>query len=501
MKGKPMPHSSFTRRALFAGAAFSLAACRSGGGWRDLFDGRSLAGWRASEHQDSWKVTADGLLFADGPRSHLFYEGTGDGAGFRNFELELEVKTDPGCNSGVYFHTEYQEKGWPEKGFEIQINNSATGEGDYREFKRTGSLYGLRNVYKPLARDGEWTRIRIHVAGKRVQAWVNGIMTVDFVEPTPPVLAESTERRRMLDSGTFALQCHDPASKAWFRNLRVRPLPDAAADAGAVAVDDTYRDVITLGARNIPMVDFHTHIKGTLTLEQMLAQSRRDGIFYGIAVNCGKGFPVENDEGARQFFESMKDQPVFTAMQAEGREWTQMFSREAAALFDYIFTDSMTWTDNRGRRMRLWIKDEVGEIPDAQEFMDTLVARAVTILDEEPIDIYVNPTFLPDVLAAGYDRLWTEPRMQRVVDALRRNDVALELNDRYELPSPAFVRMAKEAGVKFTFGTNNAGAEDLKRSEYGIRMVKECSLRWQDFWMPGAWTPRAVERKCGALRG
>ncbi|MCL4795283.1 MAG: DUF1080 domain-containing protein [Bryobacteraceae bacterium] len=498
----PIRNSQITRRALFGGAAAaSLAACNRAETWRDLFDGRSLAGWRASENPDSWKVTADGLLFADGPRSHLFYEGTGDGANFRNFELELEVKTAPGCNSGVYFHTEYQEKGWPDKGFEIQINNTATGEGGYRENKRTGSLYGIRNVYKPLARDDEWTSIRIHVAGKRIQAWVNGMMTVDFLEPSPPVLAETTERQRVIGTGTFALQCHDPESKAWFRNIRVRPLRDDAVGGGpAPVVDETYRDIITLGARNIPMVDFHTHIKGTLTLEPMLEQSRRDGIFYGIAVNCGKGFTVENDEGARKFFESMKGQPVFTAMQAEGREWTQMFSREAAALFDYIFTDSMTWTDNRGRRMRLWIKDEVGAIADASEFMETLVARAVQILDTEPVDIYVNPTFLPDVLAADYDKLWTEPRMKKVVDALKRNDVALELNDRYQLPGLAFVRMAKEAGVKFTFGTNNAGADDLKRSEYGIRMVKECELRWQDFWMPGLWTPRAIERKGAALR-
>lgn len=497
-----MSNSEMTRRAWLAGAAgITLTSCRSGEDWRELFDGRSLAGWRASENPESWKVTGDGLLFADGPRSHLFFEGAGDTARFRNFELEIEVKSAANCNSGVFFNTQFQEKGWPEKGFEIQINNTATGEGNYRENKRTGSLYGVRNVYKPLARDDEWTSLRVQVAGKRVQAWVNGIQTVDFVEPTPPVVAGESERGRVLGSGTFALQCHDPGSRAWFRKIRVRALPDSA-DAGAPApeVDQTFRDILTLGARNIPMVDFHTHIKGTLTLDQMLRQSRRDGIFYGIAVNCGKGFPVENDAGARSFHESMKNQPVFTAMQAEGREWTQMFSREAAALFDYIFTDSMTWTDNRGRRMRLWIADEVGQIPDAQEFMETLVSRATAIFDTEPVDIYVNPTFLPEVLAADYDRLWTGTRMKRVIDALRRNDIALELNDRYQLPSPAFARMAKEAGVKFTFGTNNAGAGDLKRSEYGIRIARELDLGWQDFWMPGLWTPRAIERKGDALR-
>lgn len=440
------------------------------------------------------------MLMADGPRSHLFWEGTGGGARFRNFELEVEAKTAPGCNAGIYFHTAYQEKGWPQKGFEVQLNNTATGEGGYRENKKTGSLYGLRNVYKALARDGEWTAVRVRVEGKRVQVWVNGMQTVDFVEPTPPVLAEGSERERKIGEGTFALQCHDAGSKAWFRKVKVTTLGEGAAVAAPV-VDEVYRKVLTLGARNYPMVDFHTHVKGTLTLEEMLARSRRDGIFYGVAVNCGKGFPVQDDAGARAFHESMKGKPVFIAMQAEGREWTQMFSRQAAALFDYIFTDSMTWTDNRGRRMRTWMAGEVGEVTDPQEFMDTLVARAVGILDTEPVDIYVNPTYVPDVLAKEYDRLWTEERMRKVVEALKRNQVALELNDRYKLPGAAFVKMAKEAGVKFTLGTNNAGAEDLGRSEYGLRMVEECGLRWQDFWMPGLWYPRAIERKGAALRG
>jgi histidinol phosphatase-like PHP family hydrolase len=188
-------------------------------------------------------------------------------------------------------------------------------------------------------------------------------------------------------------------------------------------------------------------------------------------------------------------------MQGEGREWTQMFSRRAVALFDYTFTDSMTWTDNRGRRMRLWIPEEVGAIADAQEFMDTLVERAVGILEREPIDIYANPTFLPDLLAKDYDRLWTEKRMMQVIGAAARNGVAIELNNRYRLPSLAFVRMAKEAGCKFSFGTNNTGPDDLGRCDYGLRMATECKLGWQDFFVPGAWGPKAVERKGGALRG
>jgi histidinol phosphatase-like PHP family hydrolase len=196
----------------------------------------------------------------------------------------------------------------------------------------------------------------------------------------------------------------------------------------------------------------------------------------------------------------MKGAPVFVAMQAEGREWTGMFSRSTVARFDYVFTDSMTWTDNRGKRMRLWIPEEVGTIADQQEFMDTLVDRAVGILDHEPVDIYANPTFLPSVLAQDYETLWTPERRKKVIDAAVRNGIAIELNDRYKLPSASFVKMAKAAGAKFSFGTNNTGPDDLGRCEYGLRMIDECKLQPQDFFFPGE-QPKAVERKGSVLRG
>jgi hypothetical protein len=488
-----MPENAISRRT-FTGALAAAGLSAAGVEWIDLFNGRNLDGWRPSDHKDSWKVV-DGQLSAEGPPSHLFYNGPVHSANFKNFELEVECLARPLCNSGVYFHTEYQEKGFPIKGFEIQIANTATGEGSYRERKKTGSLYGIRNVYKQLIQDNEWFKIHAAVRGKNVQIRLNGVLVVDYVEPTPPVIPAGHETGRYLDRGAFALQCHNDGSHARFRSVRVRPLPDNIATPGAAPeVDDTFRQIIDVGRRNFPMVDFHVHLKGGLTIEQALAKSRRDGIQYGIAVNCGKNFPVQDDAGIRQFVESMRGQPVFVGMQAEGREWTQMFSRQAIAQFDYIFTDSMTWTDNRGRRMRLWIPEEVGTIADPREFMDTLVARTVEILEKEPIDIYVNPTFLPESLAKDYDRLWTPERMQKVVEAAARNRRAIELNNRYKLPGAAFVRMAKEAGCKFTFGSNNSGPADLRRSEYGLAMIEQCKLTWQDFFVPGAWGPKAAER-------
>src|SRR6185437_7386668 len=115
-------------------------------------------------------------------------------------------------------------------------------------------------------------------------------------------------------------------------------------------------------------------------------------------------------------------------------------------------------------------------------------------------DIYANPTFLPDQLAPDYEKLWTESRRRQVIAAAVANGVAIEINSRYRLPSPSFIRMAKAAGAKFSFGSNNTGPEDLLRSEYGIRMIHECGLGWQDFFVPGD-GPKAVERKGDVLKG
>jgi hypothetical protein len=259
-------------------------------------------------------------------------------------------------------------------------------------------------------------------------------------------------------------------------------------------VDDIYRSLQWMGAENFPVVDYHVHLKGGLTLEEALRESRRLGIMYGIAVNCGLGFPVTSDAAALEFLESMKGQPVFVAMQGEGREWVTLFSKETIAKFDYAFTDAMTFTDDSGKRMRLWIDEEVGEIQDKERFMEMCVDRIVTVLNHEPIDIYVNPTFLPKAMAGDYDRLWTPARMEKVIAAAKKHGIAIEINNAYRIPSPAFIKAAKQAGVKFSFGTNNAGRA-LGRLEYCVEMVKECGLTWQDIFVPEPDGEKPVQKR------
>jgi hypothetical protein len=479
---------------MLASLLVAPAALHAEAEWIQIFDGRTLHGWKAGENRGSFRVV-DGQIVASGPRAHLFYSGRVGNASFKNFELQAEVMPSAEAESGIYFHAGFQPTGWPEKGLKVQIDNTYRGGGDHPEHNKTGSLYGVRNVYKALTKDNEWSQLQILVHGKRVQVLANGTPLVDYLEPDPPVV-DADHPGRVLGSGTFALECHGPDSKVLFRNIRVKPLPDTlvAEMADPPEVDDVYRDLLWLQAQNIPALDCHIHLKGGLTLEEALENSRRVGIQYGIAINGGLGFPTTNDAAAEDYIRSMQGHLCFVALQGEGREWVTLFSRETAAKFDYIFTDAMTFSDDSGKRMRLWIKEEVGEIKDKEQFMDLLVKRAVGILDHEPIDIHANPTFLPDVIAAEYDQLWTPERMQKVIEAAKRNDIAIEISNRYRLPSPAFIKAAKKAGVKFSFGTNNSD-KNLGRDEYGVQMVKQCGLTWQDMFLPKPEGQKAAQRK------
>jgi len=452
--------------------------------WHILFDGATLDGWEASDNKDSW-IIEDGALVTNGPRSHLFYTGDVMDHDFKNFEFVADVKTLPGANSGIYIHTEFQDEGWPSKGYECQVINSRPDlpEGSFGEHKMTGSIYAISNTWKSPVPDNEWFNYRIIVQGKTIQTFINDQLIGEYTESENPYRPESSSGR-LLSSGTFAFQCHDPGSKVYYKNIKVKPLPDDLPTPGKALDDQEFeKKIVDLGARNFPLLDLHVHLKSGLTLDDALKNARMYGYSYGIAINCGLKMGFETNGEVLEFLDNYARPPhSWLAMQAEGREWLDMFSQEVISKFDYVFTDAMTWTNNNGKRMRLWIPEET-EVGDPQDFMEQLVDNIEKILTE-PVDIYVNPTYLPAEIEDRYDELWTPERMDRVIRALVDNEVAFEINNRRRIPSPDFIKRAKEAGVKFTFGTNNGGANDLGRMDYAIEMISECGLTPPDMWMP-----------------
>ena len=180
--------------------------------WVTIWDGETLDNWRASENPESFSVE-DGKIVVDGPRAHLFYEGQVGDANFTDFEFRADVYTYPGANSGIFFHTEYQEEGWPANGYEAQVNAT------HSDPRKTGSLYGVNDVMDvaPHA-DEEWFTYHIKVEGKDITFSINGETVNEFTEP------DDRESSVSLSSGTIALQAHDPDSRIYYRNIEIKVL-------------------------------------------------------------------------------------------------------------------------------------------------------------------------------------------------------------------------------------------------------------------------------------
>jgi hypothetical protein len=207
--------TALSMAALVTLSAATLTAQNDG--WVSLFDGKTLNGWKVGENAASFSVQ-DGAIVVNGPRAHLYYDGPVQNHEFKNFEFKADVMTTPGSNSGIYFHTAYQEGGWPAKGYEVQVNNSHTDP------KRTAGLYSVQDNMEPPAKDGEWFTMQITVRGKHVTTSVNGKTIVDYTEPAG-VERPKDMAQRLISSGTFAIQGHDPKSKVLVKNIMVRPLP------------------------------------------------------------------------------------------------------------------------------------------------------------------------------------------------------------------------------------------------------------------------------------
>ena len=186
-------------------------------GFISLFDGKSLKGWKVNKENPKSITVKDGNIVIDGPRAHLFYAGDVENHNFKNFVLRAQVKTFPMANSGIYFHTKYEDSGWPYAGFEAQVNNT------HGDPKKSGGLYAVKDVNPAPAKDGEWFDYEIRVKGKKVNIKINGKVTSSWTEvPNAPHLKSMPGRK--LGSGTFALQAHDPKSVIHYRNIRVKPL-------------------------------------------------------------------------------------------------------------------------------------------------------------------------------------------------------------------------------------------------------------------------------------
>lgn len=237
---------------------------------------------------------------------------------------------------------------------------------------------------------------------------------------------------------------------------------------------------------DFPIVDYHAHPSKDVPLAEVVRLCEERSVKLGIVEHAGAEGEnyadlISTDEAMKRHIAMLAPFPVYKGIQAEGLNWPACFSKDVVAQLDYALSDALTLPQKDGTREEIWRPSVT--IDDKQEFMDRYTDFNVEVMAREPIDIMANPLFLPKRIAEEFDLLWTELRMRRIADAAVKYNVAIEINSRYQLPGLKFLRMAKDAGARFSFGTNTSGS-NVGKLDYSIAMAKKLKLTSADIFTP-----------------
>ncbi len=233
----------------------------------------------------------------------------------------------------------------------------------------------------------------------------------------------------------------------------------------------------------IPVIDYHVHLRGGMTVDKAVARQAAMGIRIGVLKNVGKGWPIETDRQLKEFLDSVAGRPVFVGLQVNDRDWMDKHSPELLGRLDYVLADTMIMPMPRddSEPVKLWIADGY-TIDDPEAWMERYMRHNLRVLCE-PISILANPTYLPPAVEDRYEELWTGARMRRIIAAAVKNRVALEINARSGLPNERFIRLAKQMGAKFTFGSNNFDDRQIDMSRC-FEAIERYGLDKDDLYVP-----------------
>lgn len=232
----------------------------------------------------------------------------------------------------------------------------------------------------------------------------------------------------------------------------------------------------------ILLFDYHVHLEKDFTIEVAAAEFKKKNMKFGIVVHPGPRYSaMSNDDLLLEYIGKYEPYDVAIGLQPVDPGWYKQFSPEANAKVDYILMDAMEIPDGKGGYEILWHPQF--ELKNESTFMDRYVDFYVEVLENERVNILANPTFLPMVLAQQYDQLWTEDRMDTVIRYAIKNRVAFEINSVYKYPKASFIKRAKEAGAKFTFGGNARAIQKIQDYGYCLQMAKECGLTREDLYI------------------
>jgi len=230
-----------------------------------------------------------------------------------------------------------------------------------------------------------------------------------------------------------------------------------------------------------PVADYHVHLSEHLSIEQAVALGKERGIQVGILEHPGPGYPINTDADLQHYIDTLRKYPVRVGLQPVYPGWSKAFSKSLLDQLDYVLMDALTLPKPDGAWLAIWQIDTM--VDDGEAFMTRYLQFIEQVLTTEPIDIFGWPTFLPVPIARQYTQLWTPQRMQRIIDLAQARKIAIEINELAHVPDEAFITRAKQAGLKFTFGTDSRTPQAATHFYYCYQMVQKCGLTEADMFV------------------
>lgn len=250
--------------------------------------------------------------------------------------------------------------------------------------------------------------------------------------------------------------------------------------AGSIALSPNLLFSMSNKEDEIPLIDYHVHPSRNLTIEDAVANFKSKKMKFGIVEHPGRRTNIFDDQSLLSYIQRIHSFNAFAGLQPLSPNWHEVFSSEAISKLDYVLIDALEIPDGKGNRERIWEQRFI--LYNKSTFMDRYLDFHMEVLENGKSNILANPTFLPICIAPEYYKLWTEKRMDLIIQCAVKNNVAFEINSIYQYPKKPFIKMAKEAGAKFSFGSNGHQLRELKNYEYCFEMVKECGLTNDDFF-------------------
>ncbi|HEX2091132.1 MAG TPA: hypothetical protein VHG28_01975 [Longimicrobiaceae bacterium] len=241
--------------------------------------------------------------------------------------------------------------------------------------------------------------------------------------------------------------------------------------------------------------DLHAHTTmsdGDLPLERVVEVARERGVQIGIADHVSARNVdrfVATEERVRAYLDALDGAPVFRSAEFCWCDdlWRSL-PGEVMERFDYrIGSNHGFWLPDRSMGSPWWQRLPGLWNQRPQELMEVMVRNLCDMVRTMPIEIAAHSTLTPPALLAlegDIHAWWTEEREDRYVEALAESGVALEISNRYRLPHDRLLRKAREAGVRFSLGSDGHTEAQVARLEWATGAARRVGVADADLFVP-----------------